>query len=182
MELDELPVLRVIEPQKVARGTDARIHDEFGHQVGAASGTAFGRGRGIEIADLSGRVVVRLRRHGLSGRELQIADGAGNELGQLVPMTRRLSRADWELRARGSTVALLPRAKAAGVHVTVQLPDGTVLASIDGKASTAIAIFDTEGHYVLRRFHRPDPWWGLLELGALFGIDAALRAADAAHR
>lgn len=177
-ELDELPVIKVLEPWKVATGTYAQIFDETGRQIGGATGTSFGRGRGIEVVDAAGSAVLRVRR---AGRSVFVTDPFGTEVGQLVMKKHVFARPEWELYADGRPVARLPRGKlGGGLHLSVVLGDGTVVAAIDGKASVGIAIFDTEGSYVLRRFHQPDRRWGLLELGTLFGVDVGLRAADAA--
>lgn len=181
-DLDELPELQVFEPLKSSSETYATIHDVGGRQVGSARGTAYGRGEGIQITDIVGRPVLDVHRRGLKTKSAIITDPAGNELAQVVTHVGLFSGQRWELFAGGTPLARSERTRRGGLHISLLRPDGAVLASIDGSPSVRIMFVDSPASYVLKRFHPPDRYWGMLELGAIFAIDASVRAANNSGR
>lgn len=182
------PVVILVQPRKVAAGTDGRFFDPSERLLGSLQGTQYGQREGIEIRDGEGRPLLTVHRTGWNRPRYVVAAPDGSEWAQVVPRARTFRRSYWEVSSQVPggwqlTARVMP--KKAGRNLVATIIDSAErpLAEIEGKVSRPeFVVVDTSSAYQLSRHHTADAYLGALEISALVCADVALRAAWAKAR
>jgi len=180
------PEVVLVQPRKVAAGTDGRFFGPGEQLLGSLQGTQYGRRGGIEVRDPSGGLLLTVNRTGWNRPRSELTWPDGSELGRVVSRAHLLRRSEWEVTVRtaaGEQVIARSRPARAGRTLVTSIVDANerALADVEGTVSAPVLmrVVDTASAYRLVRHHPPEPWTGAMEIGVLVAMDVALRAARA---